>query len=188
MWKIFIKDIFNILLLSHIQTTWNQLSTDVRRSPFLSRKELRFVIFPQLSLAFLRFRKAEEVQHVTVIPIDSHTAFYFPPGRLLWPSADNQIVQTVRLQKENISMFSLIHTQRNQLSTASFWLAVHLTADRPTMHRKFWRISSFKELWAMKRILSLHSRKELRFANFPQLSFAFLFFIRKHSSSPLAIL
>ena len=24
--KIFIKDIFNILLLSHIQTTWNQLS------------------------------------------------------------------------------------------------------------------------------------------------------------------
>ena len=27
MWKIFIKDICNILLLSHIQTTWNQLST-----------------------------------------------------------------------------------------------------------------------------------------------------------------
>ena len=26
------------------------------------------------------FYKAEEVQHVTVIPIDSHIAFYFPPA------------------------------------------------------------------------------------------------------------
>ena len=34
-----------------------------------------------------------------------------------------------------------------------------LTADRPTMHRKFLRISDIRELWAMKRILSLHSRE-----------------------------
>ena len=34
-----------------------------------------------------------------------------------------------------------------------------LTADRPTMHRKFLRISDVRELWAMKRILSLHSRE-----------------------------
>ena len=53
-----------------------------------------------------------------------------------------------------------------------------LTADRPTMHRKFWRISNFKELWAMKRILSLHSRKELRFASFPFLSFGILAFYK----------
>ena len=38
----------------------------------------------------------EEVQHIAFIPIDSHTEFYFPPARLLWPSADYQIVQTVR--------------------------------------------------------------------------------------------
>ena len=53
-------------MLSHIQTTWNQLSTDVRRSPFLSRKELRF-------------HKAEEMQHIPFIPSDSHSGFYFPP-------------------------------------------------------------------------------------------------------------
>ena len=44
--------------------------------PFLSRKELRFANFP---FAILRFHTAEEVQHITVVPIDSHTAFYFPP-------------------------------------------------------------------------------------------------------------
>ena len=57
--------------------------------------------------------------------------------------------------------------------------SVHLTADRPTMHRKFWRISSFMELWAMKRIRSLHFRKELRFANFPFVSFYILSFYKK---------
>ena len=71
------------------------------------------------------FYKAEEVQHVTVIPIDSHTAFYFPPGRLLWPSADNQIVQTVSPETcgasfptkrtQNICMLSGIPTKWNQL-------------------------------------------------------------------------
>ena len=35
-----------------------------------------------------------EEQHGTVIPSDSHSGFYFPPGRLLWPSADDQMVQT----------------------------------------------------------------------------------------------
>ena len=36
-----------------------------------------------LALAFLRFHKMEEVQHIAFIPIDSHTEFYFPPARLL---------------------------------------------------------------------------------------------------------
>ena len=76
----------------------------------------------------------------------------------------------------NIFVLSYALTYSNQLSPASFWLAVYLTADRPTMHRKFWRISSFRELWAMKRILSLHSRKELRFATFPLVSFCILAF------------
>ena len=87
----------------------------------------------------------------------------------------------------NILLLSHIQTTWNQLSTASFWLAVHLTADRPTMHRKFWRISSFKELWAMKRILSLHSRKELRSACFPFISFRILAFLQKcYSQNPPA--
>ena len=58
-------------MLSFILTKWYQLS------PFLSRKELRFANFP---FAILRFHTAEEVQHITVVPIDSHTAFYFPPA------------------------------------------------------------------------------------------------------------
>ena len=36
--KIFIKDIFNILLLSHIQTTWNQLSTSRKLVPLSLQK------------------------------------------------------------------------------------------------------------------------------------------------------
>ena len=77
--KIFIKDICNILLLSLILTLRNQLSTICAADgpPFLSRKELRFANFP---FAILRFHTAEEVQHITVVPIDSHTAFYFPPA------------------------------------------------------------------------------------------------------------
>ena len=50
-------------------------------------------------------------------------------------------------------MLSFVPTYCNQLSPASFGLAVRLTADRPTMHRKFLRISNVRELWAMKRIL-----------------------------------
>ena len=30
------------------------------------------------------------------IPFDSHSGFYFPPGRPLWPSADDQMVQSER--------------------------------------------------------------------------------------------
>ena len=40
--KIFIKDIFNILLLSHIQTTWNQLSTSHKLVPLSLQKGAAF--------------------------------------------------------------------------------------------------------------------------------------------------
>ena len=33
-----------------------------------------------LTFVFLRFLKAEEVQHITFIPSDSHSGFYFPPS------------------------------------------------------------------------------------------------------------
>lgn len=55
------------------------------------------------------FIKIEE-QHGNVIPSFQHSGFYFPPGRPLWQSADDQMVQTIRLQTEHISMLSLIHT------------------------------------------------------------------------------
>ena len=57
MWKIFIKDIFNILLHSFVLTKWILLSTDVRHSPFLSRKELRIAIYPLVSFCILVFYK-----------------------------------------------------------------------------------------------------------------------------------
>jgi len=44
----------------------------------------------------LPFNQGEEVQHVIVIPSDSHGGINYPPGRLLWPSADYQTVQTIR--------------------------------------------------------------------------------------------
>ena len=37
-----------------------------------------------------------EEQHSTVIPSDSHSGIYFPPGRPLWQSADDQMIQTIR--------------------------------------------------------------------------------------------
>ena len=81
-------------LLYHIAINYPP-SASADGPPFLSRKELHFAIFPQLSLAFLRFRKAEEMQHITFILSDSHSGFYFPPGRLRWQSADDPMVQTV---------------------------------------------------------------------------------------------
>ncbi len=60
-----------------------------------------------------------------------------------------------------------------------------LTADRPTMHRKFLRISDVRELWAMKRILSLHSREGNVLHAFLLLAFAFLIFTREYSVSLL---
>ena len=33
-----------------------------------------------LTFVFLRFLKAEEVRHITFIPSDSHSGFYFPPS------------------------------------------------------------------------------------------------------------
>ena len=35
------------------------------------------------------------MQHITFILSDSHSGFYFPPGRLRWQSADDPMVQTV---------------------------------------------------------------------------------------------
>ena len=57
--KVFIKDIWNILLLSLILTLRNQLSTICAADgpPFLSRKELRFASFPFLSFRILIFYK-----------------------------------------------------------------------------------------------------------------------------------
>ena len=54
------------------------------------------------------------------IPFDSH----FPPDKLLWPSADNQMIQTIRLKvcgtsfqterTQNICMLSLIPTYKDE--------------------------------------------------------------------------
>ena len=49
--------ISNIFVLSYAPTYSNQLSTDVRRSPFLSRKELRIASFPCVSFSVLNFHK-----------------------------------------------------------------------------------------------------------------------------------
>ena len=40
--------------------------------------------------------KAKTFRTTAFFPLFQHTAFYFPPGRLLWPSADHQMVQTIR--------------------------------------------------------------------------------------------
>ena len=60
--------------------------------------------------------KAKTFRTTAFFPLFKHTAVYFPPARLLWQSTDDQMVQTVRLQKEHISMLSFIQTQRNLLS------------------------------------------------------------------------
>ena len=56
------------------------------------------------------FHIKQNIVYNSIFPWLKHTAFYFPPGRLPWPSADYQTVQTVRLQTEHTSMLSLIHT------------------------------------------------------------------------------
>ena len=71
MWKIIIRDICNILLLSLILTLRNQLSTICAADgpPFLSRKELRFASFPFLSFRILTFYK-EKFLFSPAIPLD----------------------------------------------------------------------------------------------------------------------
>lgn len=51
------KITLNISMLSLIQTTWNQLSTDFRRFPFLSRKEFRFTSLSLVGFCMLSFYK-----------------------------------------------------------------------------------------------------------------------------------
>ena len=53
--KVFIKDICNILLLSFVLTKWILLSTDVRRSPSLSREGSDLYSSYQLAFAFLTY-------------------------------------------------------------------------------------------------------------------------------------
>ena len=136
--------------------------------------------------------RLKELRTFVYFPLSQHTAFYFPPsdesdGPPLSPERETccmlfiseAMAFLLSLSVSSSVMLSFVPTYCNQLSPASFGLAVRLTADRPTMHRKFWRISSFKELWAMKRILSLHSRKELRIARFPCVSLSILNFYKR---------
>ena len=44
------------------------------------------------------------------VPFDSH----FPPDKLLWPSADNQMIQTIRLKVCGTS-FQTERTQNNSM-------------------------------------------------------------------------
>ena len=50
-----------------------------RHSPSLSREENVLHAFLFLAFLFLRFRKVEEVQHIIVIPSDSHSGINYPP-------------------------------------------------------------------------------------------------------------
>ena len=72
------------VILSFVPTYCNQLSTSRRLVPLSLQKGASFRK-PNFFLAsvFLRIHTAEEVQYITVILIDSHTVFYFPPGRPL---------------------------------------------------------------------------------------------------------
>ncbi|MGN8835301.1 hypothetical protein [Allisonella histaminiformans] len=55
------REICDILLLSFIQTKWNQLSTDFVGPPFFQERSIVFHAFLFLAFLFLRFRKVEEV-------------------------------------------------------------------------------------------------------------------------------
>ena len=81
------REICDILLLSFIQTKWNQLSTDFVGPPFFQERSIVSHAFLFLAFLFLRFRKVEEVQHIIFIPSDSHSGFYFPPPAKGWRSA-----------------------------------------------------------------------------------------------------
>ena len=50
-----------------------------RHSPLLSRTGNVSHAFLFLAFLFLRFRKVEEVQHIIVIPSDSHSGINYPP-------------------------------------------------------------------------------------------------------------
>ena len=50
-----------------------------RHSPSLSREGNGLHAFLFLAFLFLRFRKVEEVQHIIVIPSDSHSGINYPP-------------------------------------------------------------------------------------------------------------
>ena len=114
------------VILSFVPTYCNQPSTSRRLVPLSLQKGASFRK-PNFFLAsvFLRIHTAEEVQYVTVILIDSHTVFYFPPGRLRWQSADDPMVQKVSPETggasfptkrtQNICMLSCIPTKWNQL-------------------------------------------------------------------------
>ena len=90
------------------------------------------------AFVFLRFHKAEEVQHLTFIPSDSHSGFYFPPSAskdravnsmeikdfiILWTYSQwrQAIVVIPPLSPEreicDILLLSFIQTKWNQLST-----------------------------------------------------------------------
>ena len=51
----------------------------LRPLPFLSGEENVLHAFLFLAFLFLRFRKVEEVQHIIVIPSDSHSGINYPP-------------------------------------------------------------------------------------------------------------
>ena len=55
------RGICDILLLSFIQTKWNQLSTDFVGPPFFQERSIVSHAFLFLAFLFLRFRKVEEV-------------------------------------------------------------------------------------------------------------------------------
>ena len=76
----------------------------------------------------MAFSYKAKILHTSArFPILEHTAFYFPPDKLLQPSADNQMVQTIRPEvcgasyqtkrTQNIFILPLIPTQRILLST-----------------------------------------------------------------------
>ena len=75
-------------------------------------------------------------------PSYKHTAFYFPSPAKGWRSA---------------------WPQTGEMTTACHFCLQILNflqmGGRSTFHRKVLRISDVRELWAMKRILSLHSRE-----------------------------
>ena len=85
--KIFIKDIFNILLLSLIQTTWNQLSTSRRLVPLSLQKGKRVAFFLLTNFSMLAFCKREHSASRLKSQFSSlKSVFSYPPADWLCKS------------------------------------------------------------------------------------------------------
>ena len=77
--QIITQSFSNIPLCSNIQHSTFPHQPKAGGPPFLSRTGNVSHAFLFLAFLFLRFRKVEEVQHIIVIPSDSHSGINYPP-------------------------------------------------------------------------------------------------------------